>query len=135
MTRKELSQLYFLNKEIEQNKRRLEELEAIAEGCTAQITGMPHATGVHDKIGDYSAEIADLRDLIALNMQRCWYELNKLERYIQSIDDSQMRQILTLRYINGLNWQQVAFSIGGGNTANGVQMAVKRFLKKNKSCY
>ena len=128
MTKKELSQLYYLNREIERDKRRLEELEALAAGCTQQITGMPHAPGVADKIGNCAAEIADLRGIIDANIQKCWYELNRLNRFIQSIDDSQMRQIMTLRYINGLSWRQVAMSIGGGNTEDGVRMMTKAKL-------
>lgn len=48
MTKKELSQLYFLNREIEEQQRRLSELEAVAESCTATITGMPKAHSVSD---------------------------------------------------------------------------------------
>jgi hypothetical protein len=33
-------------------------------------------------------------------------------RYTSSVDDSEMRQILTAQYVNGLGWQQIAFSLG-----------------------
>lgn len=129
MTKKELSQLYYLNREIERDKARLAELEAAAQPGAQKITGMPSAGCVGDKIGDYAAEIADLKGIIAANIQRCYYELNRLNRYINSVEDSQMRMILSLRYINGLSWLQVAASVGGGNTADGVRMAVDRHLK------
>ena len=67
MTKKELSQLYWLNREIEQDKKRLAELETSATNCTTgEITGMPHGTGNMDKLGNYAAEIADLKALIEL---------------------------------------------------------------------
>lgn len=128
MTIKELSQLYWLNREIERDKQRLAELEASAESDTAKITGMPHGSGAGDKIGRYAADIADLRALIELNIRKCWYELNRLNRYIAGIDDSLIRQILTLRFVNGLSWQQVAMSIGGNNTADGVRMVAYRYI-------
>ena len=131
MTKKELSQLYHLNREIRQQRKRLEELEAIAESSTAKITGMPFGTDVSDKIGNYAAEIADLKAIIELNLQRCWYELNKLNRYINSIDDSLMRQILTYRYINGLTWQQIAYNIGEHDEQYPRKLHNK-FLKNNK---
>ena len=112
MTKNELSQLYDLNREITQQKRRIAELESASTNCNAKITGMPHASGVADKVGEYAAEMADLKCIIELNMQRCWYELNKLNRYIASVPDSEMRQILSLRYISGLTWQQVACGLG-----------------------
>lgn len=112
VTTKELSQLYWLNREIERDKERLRELESAAQPGAQKITGMPSGAGVSDKIGNYAAEIADLRGIIDANISRCFYELNRLNRYIASVDDSQMRLILSLRYVNGLSWQQVAFSMG-----------------------
>lgn len=112
MNKKELSQLYYLNREIEEQQRRLQELECLATSCTSYITGMPKTKGVVDRLTGYIAEIADLKNLIDLNIKKCFYELNRLNRFINSIPDSQMRMILSLRYINGLTWQQIAFSIG-----------------------
>ena len=132
MTVGELKQLYYLNREIEEQKRRLEELETAATGATSRITGMPHGYGTSDKVGNYSAEIADLKTSIEFNVQRCWQELNRLRNYINSVDDSLTRQILTLRYINGLPWTQVAACIGGGNTEDSVRKVHTRFLEKEK---
>ena len=42
-----------------------------------------------------------------------------------------IRQIISLKYVDGLTWEQVAASIGGGNTADGVRMIHNRFLGKN----
>ena len=128
MNKKELSQLYWLNREIEEQQRRLAELESLATSCAYQITGMPKGRGVDDKLAKYVAEIADLRSLIDLNIKKCFYELNRLNRYINSLEDSLIRQILSLRYINRLSWLQIAFSVGGNNTADGVRKAHDRFL-------
>lgn len=131
MTKKELSQLYYLNREIEEQQRRLAELKAVATSCGAAITGMPKAHGISDKLAYYAVEMADLKALLDLNIKKCFYELNRLNRYINSIEDSQIRIMLALRYINGLSWRQIAFSIGGGNTEDSVFMMADRYLKKN----
>lgn len=133
MTRKELSQLYYLNREIELDKKRLEELTEAATGVNCRITGMPFSKGIGDKVGNYASEIADLKNMIELNIQRCWSQLIKLNEYIQKIDDSLIRQILILRYIKGLTWCQVAQRIGGNNTENNVEKIHSRFLKKVES--
>ncbi|UZQ49907.1 hypothetical protein [Clostridium kluyveri] len=112
MTKQELSQLYHLNREIEGMQTRLQELETLAVSCTGNITGMPKIPGISDKVGKYTAEIADLRSLLDISLKKCFHELNRLNRYINSVEDSRMRLILSLRYINGLSWKQVAFSIG-----------------------
>lgn len=53
----------------------------------------------------------------------------EINEYIETIDDSLLRQIITLRHVNGLTWDQVAASIGGGNTADGVRMIHDRYLR------
>lgn len=132
MTLKELSQLYYLNREIEMDKRRLQELEVKALPGSQVLTGMPHTPGVKDKVGEYAAEIADLRGIIEAKHQQCLYERSCLERYISSIDDSLTRQIFTHRFINGLPWEQVAACIGGGNNAGNVKMVCYRYLKQHE---
>jgi len=127
MTLKELSQLYYLNREIEMDKRRIWELEAKALPGAQVITGMSHGTGVVD----CAAEIADLRGIIEAKHKQCLYERSRLERYISGIDDSLLRQIFTYRFVNGLPWEQVAACIGGGNTGDGCRKAVKRHLERN----
>lgn len=128
ITKRELSQLYYLSREIEQDKKRLMELETAAQGITQQITGMPPTGGAGDKVGKYAAEIADLKAIIEHKVQQCWYELNRLNRFIVSVEDSQMRQILTLRYIERKSWQQVANAMGNHNTADNLRMRHDRFL-------
>ena len=130
MTKKELSQLYYLKKEIRQIEQRINELETAATNCTVKITGLPSGRGISDKIGNYAAQIADLRSLLDLNLKKCFYELNRLDRYIESVDDPLLRQIMTYRFINGYNWSKIAYTIGGNNTPDGLRIKMMRFLGK-----
>jgi hypothetical protein len=130
LTRRELNQLYHLNREIEQDKQRLRELESAATNTNSRITGMPHAAGISDKTS-IAVEIAYLRGVIENKIQRTFYEYNRLINYINGIDDSFVRQVLTLRHINGLTWFQISQHIGGGNTESCVKMAYHRYLTKS----
>jgi len=129
MTKKELSQLCWLKREIAGDRERLRELESRAVSAGVQLTGMPGAGGIRDTVGRYASEMADLRHSIDSKRQRCWEELQRLVRYIDTVEDSLMRQILTARYVEGKSWNQVADSIGGGNTEDSVRMAHNRFLR------
>ena len=120
MTKKELGQLCYLNREIEQDKLRLIELESVAMGSVARITGLPHSTDLADKTA-LAAEIADLRNEIEAKIKLTIVQFNRLMRYISSVDDSFMRQVLTFRHVNGFSWGQVAANVGGGNTELGIQ--------------
>ena len=119
MNKEELSQLAYLCMEVERDRQRLWELEEAAMGVTRQITGMPRQIGSGDPVGKYAAQIADLKAVIEQNVRRCWEELVRLNRFIACIADSEMRQILTLRYIGRQSWQQIAEQMnvdGDGST-------------------
>ncbi|WP_059004725.1 hypothetical protein [Bittarella massiliensis (ex Durand et al. 2017)] len=130
MTKRELSQLYYLNREIGQEKRRLGELEAAAQNISPKITGLPHVGGISDKTA-IAAEIADCKAIIEGKIKASIAEYNRLNRYIAGVDDCLIRQILSLRYINGFSWAAVALHIGGGNTADGVRKAHDRWLLRS----
>lgn len=133
MTVKELSQLYHLNREIEMDQQRLRELEAVVFSPSGtNMDGMPRAPGYGDSLARAVAEIVDLKAIIAAKQQQCIYERNRLERYISDIPDSLTRMIFTYRFVNGLSWWQVAYSIGGNNTGDSVRMRVKRYLNDSE---
>lgn len=131
MTLRELSQLYYLNREIERDKRELERLkwESVSPR-TQRMTGMPHGSGYENIMEQKIAAIADLEGLICAKMTQCIYERNRLERYIADIPDSLTRQIFALRFINGMSWVQVAMHVGGSNTEDSVKKTCYRYLEK-----
>ena len=131
MTKKELSQLYYLKKEIKEQQRRLKELEILSTNCTAKVTGLPNGNGVSDKIANYATEIADLKSLLDLNLKKCFYELNRLDRFIQSIDDAFIRQTVLYRFEKNMSWSQIARMLGGNNKAESIRKKLYRYLKKN----
>lgn len=133
MTLKELSQLYYLNREIEMDQRRLEELRAkAANPSSAPLDDMPHGANVTSRVERYVAEIVDLSAIIAAKQEQCMHERSRLERYISGIDDSLTRQIFTLRFVNGLSWLQVAAHIGGNNTDKSVSKTCYRYLERHR---
>lgn len=131
MTIKELSQLYYLNREIEMLEEKLEKLEARTTGASVNMSGLPPTGNASDRVGDGYVMIADLKSKIQSRKAAAQNEVNKLYRYIDTIQDSYIRQIIELRFVSCLSWLQVALCIGGNNTADSVRMAVNRFLQNN----
>ena len=129
MTLQELSKYYKLHERLERNREMLTSLYAAAGPGAQVITGMPHAPGVSDKVGDLAAELWDLQSKIDYLEQRCAEEKKKLEKYIGGIKDDQTRMIFRLRFIHCMTWPQVAETIGGRNTANSVKLICHRYLK------
>ena len=136
MRLKELSQLYYLSKEIEMDQQRLEELRSRAESPSSPVlTGMPINHTNESRVERYAIKIVDLEAIIAKKQQQCIYERNRLEQFIGDIDDSLTRQIFTLRCVHGQGWLEIADNVGGGNTCDGVRMRFYRHLKKVKTGY
>lgn len=130
MTVQELSQLYYLNREIERNERKLEELEQSIGPGAAPLTGMPHGAGLsRGQTERLAAELADLYAIIAAKRMQCVHERTRLERYISEIPDSLTRAIFEHRFCDCLTWDQVAARVGGGNTPWGVKKRCYRYLK------
>lgn len=134
MTKKELSQLYYLRREIAQEQRRLKELEKATETGSGKITGLPIMQGMAAP-AELVAQIADSRAVISAKLELAGVEYNRLCRYITGVDDSLMRQILTQRFVEGKSWRQVARAIGGGNTEDSVRQAFHRYMKSCHKCH
>lgn len=130
MTLKELSQLYYLNREIKRDRERLAELRAGLVAIGAEdYDGMPKNPSPMSGLDERIAEVVDLEAIIQAKLTQCIYERNRLERYIAGIADSLTRQIFTLRFVEGLSWVQVAHAVGGGNTEGSVKMICYRYLR------
>lgn len=135
MTLKELSQLYYLTREIDADQKRLEELsEAAGAPSPPDLSGMPRAPySVSSKVERMAAEIVDLQAIIAARQIQCIHERARLERWISEIPDSLTRQIFHYRFVDCLSWVQVALHVGGGNTEGGVKMICYRYLKTDET--
>ena len=94
-----------------------------------KLTGMPAAPGVKDKLGDFTAEIVDMQQLIEQLKQQAEQERAKVAAYINSIDDEQTRLIFRLRFLHCLTWAEVAEIIGRKNTAAAIKSVCYRYLK------
>lgn len=120
----ELYQYRFLLKEIEKQEEELELLRTKAEKITPTISDMPCQTGVSDRIGTCGAVIADLTKEIEKNISECQRLRLSIEKYINSIPDSETRLILRMRFIEGEGFREIAAELGFS-----VQTAFARYQK------
>lgn len=148
MTKKELSQLFYLNKEIKMQKEQIAEIERLlAKAQKAKADSVQGSSPTFpfckksillaglDGAGieacfKYRDKIEELKRLLEANQQKLVAEYDRINRYIQSVEDSMIRQILTLRYVDGFCWQHIAVTIGGNNTADGIRIKHDRFIAR-----
>lgn len=121
---------------IEKTERQIERIEKEGAVCDKvmggegglqpfKIEGFPYPEYSRKKTLLYSRKAT----LTSLEMELL-ETLNQVEEFIASVDDSRMRRIINLRFIENLSWQQVAKRIGGGNTDETVRKAFYRFMEK-----
>ena len=135
MTRQKLKQIRHLKREIELLQEQIVHLEA--EIVTDKVRGsLPHHPWVETSFkitGFDRIEYAQKMDKLKRKLQRRVDDLQDLRaeifEWVESIDDSLLRQVIILRHVNGLGWRQVAASIGGGNTADSVRKMHDRYFE------
>ena len=133
MTMQDLSQVFYLEREIEIETDRLRRLRESADVKSPIISDMPKAPGAHDKLGEIVPRIADQETELVELICKLKEEKDKLKTYIKSVPFSRVRLIMTLRFIDQLSWQAVADAVGGKETEGSVKMTVIRYLKNTES--
>ena len=86
MPHNQLSQLYYLKKEIKMHQERLTELQALAEIKSSVITGMPMSKSISDRIGYSVIKIIGIQETLS---KLC----EELTDYIKNVNDPIVRLI------------------------------------------
>lgn len=102
-------------------------VEAKSLGAQA-LTGMPHGTGVSDKVGVLAAELADLSSRIDYLTKETEKSAKPIREFIDTIEDDRTRMIFRLRFLYGLAWCEVADVVGAGASEAAVKSAAYRCL-------
>lgn len=142
MTKQELSQLRYIKKEIELLQKQIADAEYAVETHKAFdfVEGSNSKWPYQRKkfyiegvaVPEYEKRVKQLRKKLQRRLEELTEKREELEEYISTVPDSMMRMILTLRYVNGLSWKQVAAHVGGGNTADSVRKMCSRFFEKKR---
>ena len=130
MTKKELKQIYNLNREVEMWQRELDKSQCRSLVGSQVITGMPFGYGTSDKVASMACDIAEIRKIIDGLLAQIQQQRKRIMEYIYGIDDSLVRQIVFYRHVSCMGWTGVSLSVGGGNTADSVRMAYNRYMRK-----
>lgn len=133
MTLQELSQYFKLRERLERDEEILESFRAAACPGAQVLTGMPHAPGIRDKVGDLAVEIADMEERIRFLREEIAQEESAVAEFISAIENDQTRMVFRLRFLRCLTWGEVAAVIGGRNTEAGVRMVCYRYLNEAES--
>lgn len=112
MTKRELAQYYYLDKEISAERRRLAGLELMQAP---------------------EDELDETRRVIQCKLEEAEIMRQRILREIMEIDDIFLRQIFLMRHVDLLSWATIAMRIGGDNTPDGIRMAHDRYVRAHET--
>jgi DNA-directed RNA polymerase specialized sigma subunit len=130
VTVQELQQLFYLEKLIEHEKERLEELRASAGLKSPLLSDMPKAPGARDKLGDLVPKIVDQEAEIAKSIKQYSETKERLLRYINHVPNARIKMIMILRFVDQKPWQEVADLLGGKETEYSVKKTIYRYVER-----
>ena len=119
MTKKELMQCYYLNREIMHDTEELVNLKILARGDDGIVTD--------------EEEIKRQERVIVEKIRSCNQLKARIDKFLNSIDDSLTRQIFYYRYVKCMSWKKVSYMTGGYNSEEGVRKIAERYLKANSN--
>ena len=136
-----IAQYTDLQKEIEEIKQNITRLtdkkEALEQESSVEIVKGGYGGEQRYHIKEFAkADIEETEYLINKNIRllrerqkRAEELIVEIEEYINAIDDSRVRRMITLKYINGKTWYQVAQIMGEYYTQDSCKKQVQRYIK------
>lgn len=107
MIKEELNELYWLNKEIEDLNNRLKELDNISISSSKISNQIKSNNGNNSIVERLALKKIELQNKIYENMILILTEKQKIEKFIETIPDSQIRTIIRLRNIDLMSWKNI----------------------------
>ena len=97
--------------EINDMLREKERIMSRLTRMTSCLSGMPHGGGESDKMTDGVAKVIELDAEIDSKVDALCDLRREVCANIGTVNDTTLRRVLTLRYISGKTWEQIAVNM------------------------
>lgn len=101
---KNLNKLYWIKKEIEQIEERMKELTVLS---AVSFSGMPSGNTVSSPVEKFNERLDKLKRKLAIKHAESLEEEERIESYIETIEDAEIRVLARARFIECKSWQQI----------------------------
>lgn len=103
-----LNKLYYLKLEIEDLKKEIDNLSIIS---SSEMTGMPHSGKINNPTEKYMLKKQKLVEMLVYKLDKYIAELNRIEKFIEEIEEPEIRLIARKRYIQNKKWEEIGKEI------------------------
>jgi hypothetical protein len=101
---KNLNKLYWIKKEIEQIEERMKELTVLS---AVSFSGMPSGNTVSSPVEKFNERLDILKRKLAIKHAESLEEEERIEKYIETIEDVEIRVLARARFIECKSWQKI----------------------------
>lgn len=126
----------------------IEAFDAVAQDCRQRIAQLIEADKLYQQAAEQftsePAEAAEYAETVRQTVT-AYREMERraidnalhlvqmkarMEDFLLSIPDADLRRAFALRYLKGMTWQEVASAIGGSVTEDNIRMRARRYIQK-----
>ena len=101
---KNLNKLYWLKKEVIQIEDQIRELTILS---AFEMSGMPTSNSVSSPVEKFYARLDKLRTKLEKAKDKVVVEKERLESYIENIEDAEIRVLARARYLECKTWEVI----------------------------
>ena len=136
MTLKELEQIIHMRSEVDVLRKRLEKERSkgnkfVADYANDYSTGQARTVTIQGYTTINTEKTNEINALIEARIKRLEKQIAEAEEYIDSVDDSKVRTLLNLRFIEGMEWDAVGKRFYKKMTADTARKTVARYFENN----
>lgn len=112
-------------------RQQLEDYRSLLKEASAERIRLRFLEKDAERLGGICCPEAEAyRKAINENLIRCMEVSSEIQRFINGIDQSMIRRIFTMYYIDGWSWQKIALAIGTHSEST-PRIMHKRYMERN----
>lgn len=113
MTAKEYLREYRrVTRRVNQIDEEIQRLRAERDSITVKADGMPSGSGISDRVARLAVKIADKETEYIARREELLQMRTEVVETILAVADDKQSQLLYLRYIKGMKWEEIADEMG-----------------------
>lgn len=135
MNKEQLKQIRYIKSEIKLIENQINNIEPtmVTDKVTGSSAVFPYVQRSFTLEGidtvEYERRVRRLQRKLIKRKEKLLQLQEEANNFIDSIEDSLIRQIITLRYVDGLNWYEVSDRIGKNSTSESVRKIAERYIE------
>lgn len=120
-----------LKREVDMLQERINQLPYACAVVTASSREHPYCQHMEVIEGHPSPEDQIKRRRMEARKAVCQQRIDDIEQFINSVEDSLVRQVLLYRYADGLKWRDITAKLDGMYSEDQLRKKIERFLIKS----